>query len=673
MMDDIQNETQPEKNLCEAMKGKIESMLEEVISDGSSPPNEKETLNENFDLTEFPNFFIEEIDEIDEDEFELENQEVDPKNLRASNKFSDSSKWDLINEIDKFCKANNLSDLPDSKRSTLDSVTRKYFSLQNKKDLQENTTWNYCLGIPPKKRPTLYDQQIHLQLLKSLKALKAGSESTKRRFSLNQPRQPSLNNLLHPIQDNLMHPIQPPVQSIINNQNLFQVNNIQNNPAPIAPIINTQQPIINTQQPIINTQQTPNVNINQNDKFVMPLRTFNFKHSYSKNQRHIPQTFQCYDESYNTYNSQNQNNIVVPLFKTKTTINKNISPFEQKCMKLESYLLAKKCFTREIFEEFKEDFIKLLKNQQTSRLCQYFFDGTNDEVVHSIFKEISEEIINLIIDPYANYFILKIFTHLDGSDRLTFLVKISKSLDWLSMNKISTYPIQIIIEKLSSRREQELILNSVKKSVIKLSLDIYGTHVIERIISNFPYDLIEPITFTISQNFLFLAKNPNGLCIIKKIIIVENKRKNHLIIQKSIEDNALLLVQDPYGNYALQTVLTYWNYEDCQGFIKSFKENFLLLSTQKYSSNVIEKCFELDPTFLSDFINEIFYSESALTLLLKNIFGNYVLQTVLKYVEDDETRNKIKKQIEMCLEKVHDNKIIYKWKKILNHYFPILN
>ena len=38
----------------------------------------------------------------------------------------------------------------------------------------------------------------------------------------------------------------------------------------------------------------------------------------------------------------------------------------------------------------------------------------------------------------------------------------------------------------------------------------------ERIVTNFPYDLIEPISLTIAENFLFLANNPNGLCIIKK-------------------------------------------------------------------------------------------------------------------------------------------------------------
>ena len=426
--------------------------------------------------------------------------------------------------------------------------------------------------------------------------------------------------------------------------------------------------------PCINNQEHCPSALYQNRNFVMPLRTFNFKHSYNKNEKHFPQSTKNYIETYNAYSIQgNPNNIVVPLFKNKYNLNKNFSSFDQKCLKLESFLLSKRCFTREIYEEFKDDFIKLLKNQQTSRLCQFFFDGTPDEIVHLIYKEISEELVNLLTDPYANYFILKIFTHLNSSDRMSFLTKISKTLDWLSINKISTYPIQIIIEKTSSRREQELIMNSISKYVIKLSLDVYGTHVVERILINFPYDLIEPISYAISQNFLFLANNPNGLCVIKKIIVIENKRKNHLTIQRNIEENALELVQNPYGNYALQTVLTHWNYDDCKGFIQSFKNNFFLLSTQKYSSNVIEKCFELDSSFLNDFINEVFYNENSLVMLLKNVFGNYVLQTVLKYLEEEETRKKIKKQIELCLEKIHDTKVLYKWKKILNHYFPILN
>ncbi|MCQ2817136.1 MAG: hypothetical protein MJ252_07715 [archaeon] len=631
-----QVEIQPESNLSQSMQGQIESMLEEVISTPEDKLSDRAEEEKDFESKLFFNFFEDNNNEKEENSPSTANS-----NNLTEHKFSDFTPIKVSSESEEPM-LKTWNSFPNTQNRSL--PLEMSFNNRSKSKTYEypNADMNQWQGFN-------------------------NSFSNQNNF---QTQSPMTNFNMMPQQNYSPISNTVPQQPMMPTQNLFRPNIPDNFTQPTSNIYLSNP---NQSQFIMIKKDESNPGIFNGENFVMPLRTFNFKHTYTKNQRHQPNPSN-YDSSYNFFTMPTtQNNIVVPLFKNKLSMNKTLTPFEYKCLRLESFLMASKCFTKQIFEEIKDDLLKFLKNQQTSRLCQFFFDGTSEEVVHLIFKEISDELVNLLVDPYANYFILKMFIHLNDTDRLTFLSNIAKSLDWLSINKISTYPIQIIIEKLTSRREQELVLNAIKKYSIKLSLDVYGTHVIERILSNFPYDLIEPISFTIAQNFLFLANNPNGLCIIKKIIIVENKRNNHKIIQKNIEDNALVLVQNPYGNYALQTVLNYWNFEDCQGFMKCFRENFLLLSTQKYSSNVIEKCFELDPTFLRDFIKEVFFSESALTLLLKNIFGNYVLQTVLKYITEERLIMQVKKQIEICLEKIHDNKLIYKWKKIMTHYFPILN
>ena len=125
---------------------------------------------------------------------------------------------------------------------------------------------------------------------------------------------------------------------------------------------------------------------------MMPLRTFTFKNSYMKqteaNAEKIP---------------------IIPLVKEKHIQNRknNMTYFDLLSIQLESMLVQSKRFTWDIYMKMKGNFIYLIKNQQTSRLCQYFFDETPQEMIHLIFDEIKDQIDTLLLDPYANYFCLK--------------------------------------------------------------------------------------------------------------------------------------------------------------------------------------------------------------------------------------------------------------------------
>lgn len=93
---------------------------------------------------------------------------------------------------------------------------------------------------------------------------------------------------------------------------------------------------------------------------------------------------------------------------------------------------------------------------------------------------------------------------------------------------------------------------------MKLSIDIYGTHVLEKIIVSFEYKLVKPISLFILENFCFLANHANGLCIIKKAIIIEYQQEQFDRLRRELIANALMLIQNPYGNYALQTAIDVW-------------------------------------------------------------------------------------------------------------------
>lgn len=81
---------------------------------------------------------------------------------------------------------------------------------------------------------------------------------------------------------------------------------------------------------------------------------------------------------------------------------------------------------------------------------------------------------------------------------------------------------------------------------------MYGTHIIEKIIACFKEEEIQFIYDIIIDNFMIMSNHSNGLCVIKKIIIHCSRKPTLEKIQSKLIENALILIQNPYGNYAIQ-------------------------------------------------------------------------------------------------------------------------
>ena len=143
---------------------------------------------------------------------------------------------------------------------------------------------------------------------------------------------------------------------------------------------------------------------------------------------------------------------------------------------------------------------------------------------------------------------------------------------------------------------------------------------------------------------------------------------NYGALKKEISKDSLVLIQNPYGNYALQTVLENWDLDDCEEIMSNFYGKCILLSLQKYSSNVIEKCLERSQLFLQNCLREILMNDTSSTfpVLLRNNFGNYVIQTILRCLPNSQIRTTLISEIKRNIECISDKKVTYKWKKIIS-------
>ena len=110
-----------------------------------------------------------------------------------------------------------------------------------------------------------------------------------------------------------------------------------------------------------------------------------------------------------------------------------------------------------------------------------------------------------------------------------------------------------------------------------------------------------------------------------------------------------------------------WDLEDVKEIIESFKGKGHLLSIQKYSSNVIERCIEKDEEFLINFIYEISLDNKTIGILMKNNYGNYVIQTALKVSKNNKNIQMILiNSLNKNLITLNDKKLINKWKNIIS-------
>lgn len=106
--------------------------------------------------------------------------------------------------------------------------------------------------------------------------------------------------------------------------------------------------------------------------------------------------------------------------------------------------------------------------------------------------------------------------------------------------------------------EEKFFEGALKGHVGKLAIDQQGTHIIQKVITSFVEHNRQFAFDEITEAFKSVSKTSHGLCVIKKLVanttIVENRNK----LIEFCRLNSVELMQDPYGNYAIQEVMDKW-------------------------------------------------------------------------------------------------------------------
>ena len=356
----------------------------------------------------------------------------------------------------------------------------------------------------------------------------------------------------------------------------------------------------------------------------------------------------CFNNKFKSFKNKNDTNVEIEILLIE--VNRILNKIEK--------------IDQIFYNKLKGKFEQIIRTHRGSRIFQNYLKNTHTDILHQIFAEIKHNLSDLIKDSYANYFCKKLFNCLNQKDRIEFLSIIQNDLNILAIDFIATYPIQGIIEQLGSKAEKTIIYLGIKNYIPIFCYNVYGTHILEKMLSYFEEEFTLEIIDFVYNNFIDLAYHINGICIVKKLLLMTHKKELHQKLKKIIIENALNLIIHQYGNYVIQVIFENWDDIELEEILNQYKNKYIILSKQKYSSNAIERIIEKNNNNLEFYINEICSENNIIELMINN-YGNYVVQKAIK-LSSGESQERLIQEIIKNLCKLEDRKIINKWRTIIS-------
>jgi hypothetical protein len=257
--------------------------------------------------------------------------------------------------------------------------------------------------------------------------------------------------------------------------------------------------------------------------------------------------------------------------------------------------------------------------------CRFLQKRIEDEPYFAndvLFPCLYDNIVEYMTDAFGNYLIQKIIENLDDKNFEKIIFTVYPHFLNLGLDSHGTRVIQKIIERINSERHLDLFNKVFKQFAVDLMKDINGNHVIIKYVSVIQYPSNQFMYDQVIDNLIEIVTDKHACCAFQKCIDFAEKNQRLSLIDKIIE-NTYILMSDPYGNYVLQYILMLNDYVFNSRIVSYFANRLGYLSKQKFSSNVIEKCFDhCSNETIFKMVKEL-CNKKIIEDLLMDMFGNY--------------------------------------------------
>ncbi|KAJ0988608.1 hypothetical protein J5N97_006964 [Dioscorea zingiberensis] len=272
----------------------------------------------------------------------------------------------------------------------------------------------------------------------------------------------------------------------------------------------------------------------------------------------------------------------------------------------------------------------IAKDQHGCRFLQRKFDEGKDQV-DKIFNGIIDHVAELMTDPFGNYLIQKLLDVCSEEQRMSIILILTKYPDELvriSLNVHGTRAVQKLIETIKTRQQIALVMSALQPGFLELIKDLNGNHVIQRCLQSLTSEDNKLIFEAAAKHCVEIATHRHGCCVLQRCI-AHSVGEHRLRLVSEVSANGLLLSQDPFGNYVVQFILDSKNQSVIMILASQFEGNYVQLSMQKFSSNVVEKCLKVfGEEGRAKIIAELL-SVHHFEQLMQDPYANYVVQSAL--------------------------------------------
>lgn len=287
--------------------------------------------------------------------------------------------------------------------------------------------------------------------------------------------------------------------------------------------------------------------------------------------------------------------------------------------------------------DFSGDIYSLCKDQHGCRFLQRQLELGGKENNHGgdpsrvvatiIFNEIYLRIVDLMVDPFGNYLIQKLFEHVSTDQRVIMVKNAAPEFMRVALDSHGTRALQKLVECISTDEECLLLVSALSLHVVALSRDLNGNHVVQKCLQRLSPANSQFIFDAAATHCNEIATHRHGCCVLQRCLDHGTPAQRTQLAMR-VAQNATNLLLDPFGNYVVQYVLTRGDLQSIEVVLAHIGNSIVTLSLHKFGSNVIEKSLRIAK--LTDTLVAVLLANLArFGDMLNDAYGNYVLQTSL--------------------------------------------
>ncbi|KAA8495083.1 Pumilio-like 2 [Porphyridium purpureum] len=294
-------------------------------------------------------------------------------------------------------------------------------------------------------------------------------------------------------------------------------------------------------------------------------------------------------------------------------------------------------------EDIRGHVVEFATDQHGSRFIQQKLESARVEELRFVLNEALSEMQLLMTDVFGNYVVQKLLEHGQQADAVPQIFnELRGRMLTLSLHMYGCRVVQKALEVLGAE-ERAVLVAELNGHVLKCIRDQNGNHVIQKSVELVAADKVQFIVDAITGQAVSLAEHSYGCRVVQRVLEFGADFQK-APIRNEIMKNIHKLISDQYGNYVIQHIVEHGTEQERAAVTAVVFEDVVALSQHKFASNVVERCLQHGNAMQRKQLIEVLIEGdgrgppgvSPLSSLVRDNFGNYVVQRVLDVAEPQQ-------------------------------------